>query len=209
MYKNIKILVFLIVLCLLVPVFDREASAVSVDVYGGVGSQIHAIAGLEILFYEGKNADLFIGAEETNMASTQSGLQLGSQWFDVDYAVKIKEATFGFRWKIRTSSRWTPYVSLGGVAGNADYSINQLTKANLTILSPLTGTSSFVGARAGVGTDIAFGDQFSVGIEISGTQGPPAYNIVVKDSSSGRIMDVALTEHQTMLVSTIRLRYTF
>lgn len=114
--------------------------------------------GLDIYFYEGRNLDLFVGAEYT------SGLQHGE--FSVSFvpsktSIGITAATFGIHLKPATTSRFKPYLSLGGVGGKVDYEV--AAGSADTLFSRSTDSTNFMTYRGGLGMDIGLGKRSSLG----------------------------------------------
>ena len=114
------------------------------------------------------------------------------------------------RWKMITSGRWTPYLMAGFLYGKANYSIDDNSAPGLTY-SSTSGSTDITSFRGGIGTDVALSEQWGLGLEINYTQGPPTFDVTMKDTSSGKTEALSLpdTPQKGMVLMQLRLKYTF
>lgn len=160
--------------------------------------------GLDIYFYEGRNLDLFVGAEYT------SGLQHGQSsisFVPSQTSIGITAATFGIHIKPATTSRFKPYLSLGGIGGKVDYEVTAGVVD--TLLSSSTDSTNFMTYRGGIGIDIGLGKRFSLGLE-GGYTGPfPVFKAVIANQSTGEVKEIRLFEGNSQSVFSLGIRYSF
>lgn len=196
--------------------FTSQASAMSLEAYGAYGGHSegnYVKEGVNIVFFEGKRIDLFVGGETASIDTYATSIYprslLNGQ--NLDYTLKVNAATVGMRWKFHTESRWTPYLLAGFVYGTADYKIatNNLPGITYSATSASTDIRSF---RGGFGTDVALSEHWGLGFEINYTIGPPTFDLTMTQTGSGTTEAISLpnTPEKGMLdFMQFRLKYAF
>lgn len=190
------------------------AKAASVLVRGGIehitnsDENNSSIVGADVFFYEGRRVELFVGLEQNDFKNAISPISQNQTPDDVKFSLGITALDFGLRWKPAMSSRWRPYLSLGGIAGKADYKIDS-NQTNKVLLSTGSGSTTFVEPRAGIGMDIGLGERWSIGVEANVTGAIPSFNAVFADYYTGQIQDVKVNDKGNMFSLLLGLRYSF
>lgn len=201
--------------------FPVVANAFSIQVRGGAGEFStggeggkYSQAGADIFVYEGRNLELFLGAESLQGTSpnvVDRGLFIyGGTTGTMSNAAcsfKYTAVTYGLRLKPAMSGRWKPYLALGGIGGTADYEVTDVR--NFVLLSKSKDSANFVGGRVGLGMDIGISRRASLGIEANATGTTAAFKAVVASSASGEVKEIKLTEGVNMFGVALGLRYAF
>lgn len=163
--------------------------------------------GLDIYFYEGRNLDLFVGAEHTSTINLDTKFRISGESFGS--SVEITAATFGIHIKPATSSRFKPYLSLGGIGGKVDYEAKGGGGSSISMLSQSTDSTNFMTYRAGLGMDIGLGKRFGLGLEASYTGPFPVFKAVIANQATGEVKEIRLWEDNSQLVFSLGLLYSF
>lgn len=171
------------------------------DTEGGGGLQY----GLDMFIYEGRNLDLFLGAESSNFS--ERTFEKYSP-YNVYYSFKTTAIAYGLRLKMATVGRWKPYLSLGGISGKADYEVTHVDNAVL-LLSKSKDSTSFGAAKAGIGMDVGISERLSLGVEANYTYGLPVFKAVVGNQSTGSVEEIKLNRDAQMAGISLGLRYAF
>jgi hypothetical protein len=199
---------------LAIVLMHTDVNAASVQLRGGMlhltsgNNDSSSTAGADVFFYEGQRVELFAGVEQSSLKNASTSDSGNNNGTDMKYSLDITAIDFGLRWKPAMSSRWRPYLALGGIAGKADYKIDSNQK-NMVLLTSSGGNTNFIEPRAGLGMDVGLGEQWSLGIEVNWTRAVPAFNAAIADYSTGQIQDVKVNDKGDMIGIVLGLRYAF
>lgn len=195
-----------------------EANAFSLQVRGGGGvlsldreegdgQGEYSQVGADIFFYEGRNLELFLGAENLQGTSTDAeGEFSGGASYNADYSFKYTAVTYGLRLKPALSGRWKPYLALGGVGGTADFEVTGIR--NAVLLSKSKDSATFGAGRVGLGMDVGLSTRFSLGMEANATGTWASFKAVVASPATGEVKETRIDGVSTIGFS-IGLRYAF